>query len=147
MRVPWPTRRQIAVIARQEGADGDVVREALRRMATNRRVCRGEVHSPPAFFRGIVRGVLADRQTPAATVCREGSPRPNLLPSTASQPDEGLTERAASRMALRARRLFADGADHAAVSRQLKAEFPSAPSDLIASALANGLSLYRALAP
>ena len=45
-------------------------------------------------------------------------------------------------MALRARRLFPDGADHAAVSRQLKPEFPSAPS-----ALANGLSLYRALAP
>ena len=51
MRVPWPTRRQIAVIARQEGADGDVVREALRRMAANPRVCRGEVHSPAAFFR------------------------------------------------------------------------------------------------
>jgi hypothetical protein len=44
-------------------------------------------------------------------------------------------------------RLFTDGADHAAVSRQLKAKFPSAPSDLIASALDNGLSLYRALAP
>ncbi len=97
-------------------------------MTVNPRLCRGEGHSPAAFFRGIVRGVLADRQTPAATVCREGSPRPNLLPSTASQPDEGLAERAASRMALRARRLFADGADHAVVSRQLKAEHDPGPS-------------------
>ena len=43
--------------------------------------------------------------------------------------------------------LLADGADHAAVTRQLKTEFASEPSDLIASALVNGLSLYRALAP
>ena len=58
-----------------------------------------------------------------------------------------LPSQAASRMALRACRLFAEGAHHAAVSRQLKTEFPSAPSDLIAPALANGLALYRALAP
>lgn len=147
MNAGFPTQRQIAMIARQEGADGDVVREALRRMGHNPRVRDGEVQSPAAFFRGILRGVLADREPPAPGISGEGSLRlaAPQTPPPSPPPDADLGRREAGLMSLRARRLFADGADQATVLRNLTAEFPSAPQDLLTWALITGAALHNAL--
>ncbi len=135
------------MIARQEGAGGDVVREALRRMRQNPRVHRGEVRSPAAFYRGIVRGILADRESLAADTSGEdplrlGAPQ---TPPPSPPPGAGLGERAAGLMSLRARRLFADGATQAAVPQNLRSEFPNAPPDLVTWALITGAALHNAL--
>ena len=143
----FPTRRQIAMIARQEGADGEAVREALRRMGDNPRVRRGEVRSPAAFFRGIVRGVLADHELAGAATSGANPSRLDTRRAMASPPpDAGVAEREAGRLALRARHLFADGADHASACQTLKAEFPNAPPDLVSWALIVGAALDQALA-
>lgn len=144
------TLAQIASIARQEGANPDVVEEALRRMRENPHVRRGEVRSPGAFFRGIIRGVQADRamlvsQAAPPTSSQGGSsavvaPRGRTCEETATPAD-----RTASRMALRARSLFAAGDHDEAVRDQLCHEFPQAPPDLVAWAVVNGFSLFRAL--
>lgn len=119
-----PTRRQIAMIARQEGEDADVVREALRRMGDNPRVRCGEVRSPAAFFRGIVRGVLADHEPPAAATSGAVPPRLGARDAMPSPPpDASVAERVAGRMALRARRLFADGADRACACQNSRSSF------------------------
>lgn len=140
-RVPLPlTRGQIAAIARQENADDAVIREALRRMEESPRWRLGEVRSPGAFFRGIVRAVIDDGG--AEGHAHRGPP---VMPSI--KPIEAPTEpdRTAGRMALRARRLFAAGAGQGAARDQLRREFPNASPDLVAWALTNGLSLYQAL--
>lgn len=139
---PLPlTRAQIQAIARQEGADTETIREAVRRMGESPRLHHGEVHSPGAFFRGIVRGVIADRNAAYDT-------RRALRPTPSADPPEAPVgpDRIAGRMALRAQRLFAAGAEQTAVCAQLQTEFPHASSDLVAWAVTNGLALYHALA-
>lgn len=137
-------------IARQEGADEGTVAEALRRMQQNAQFRQGEVRSPAAFFRGIVRGVLADERgggsgstssvpAPARRLSRPVPPSPK--PDSAIQP----ADRMASRMALRARSLFSQGHDEKAVRGLLFCEFPSASPSLVAWAVIQGLSLHQAL--
>lgn len=134
-------------IARQEGADEGTVAEALRRMQQNAQFRQGEVRSPAAFFRGIVRGVLADKESgsppsvpaPALRFSRPALPSPK--PDSAIKP----ADRMASRMALRARSLFSQGHDEKAVRGLLLCEFPSASQSLVAWAVIQGLSLHQAL--
>ena len=143
------TRTQIDTIARQEGADDATVREALRRMSANPSLRHGEVRSPGAFFRGIVRAVIEDRAAESHVrrldPCRRAPPP---TPSASIGPAEAPVEpdRTAGRMALRARQLLSAGAAEGAVRDQLHLEFPLASSDLVAWALTNGRALYRALA-
>ena len=144
MSAPRPTPRQIALIARQEGADQTVVHEALRRMEQNPRVLRGEVTSPAAFFRGIVRGVLADQQTSGRPAAATHSPT-QLPAGPPSPPRHALADRIAGRMALRAKNLFAAGHHRAAVAALLAAEFPDASPATVTWAVANGCSLHQAL--
>lgn len=144
---PLPlTRKQIAAIARQESADAAVIHEALRRMGENPRLRMGEVRSPGAFFRGIVRAVIDD---PSVTppVRRPGPDRSAALPSPPTKPVGVPAEpdRTPGRMALRARRMFADGAGEGDVGNLLHQEFPLAPPGLVAWAITNGLALHHAL--
>lgn len=142
---PLPlTRTQIGAIARQEGADTETIREAMCRMANSPRLHHGQVHSPGAFFRGIVRGVIADRDASVRARLPDRCPPPKT-PATDTLEPPAAPDRTAGRMALRAQRLFAAGAAPSAVSRQLHSEFPNAPSDLVAWAVTNGLALYHAL--
>ncbi|MHB1766178.1 MAG: hypothetical protein ACYCS1_11815 [Gammaproteobacteria bacterium] len=138
---------QIDLIARQEGADADIVTEAVRRMNRNPRLQQGKVRSPAAFFRGIVRGALADQ---AASPLRPLPPQHQLtpfLPTSSSDLPQSPTalDRTPGHMALRAHSLFSAGTDEHIVRRLLHTEFPSAPADLVAWAITNGLALHRAL--
>ena len=147
--LPMPAglrRSQIETIARQEGADADAIREALRRMAGNPRLKQGEVRSPAAFFRGIVRAVIDDREAERlASRPAPGRRAPQRTPTPGPANAMPEPDRTAGRMALRAQRLFAGGAKSRAVRQQLRLEFPLASSDLVSWALANGLALYHAL--
>lgn len=149
------SRLQIDRIAQQEAADEATVAEALRRMQQNPQFRQGEVRSPAAFFRGIVRGVLADKESGGSG--ESGSPASVPVPALAlhlsppalppPKPDQAIrpADRLASRMALRARSLFAQGHDAKTVRDSLLREFPSASPSLVAWAVTQGLSLHRAL--
>jgi hypothetical protein len=130
---------QLRAIGRQEGATADDLEEALRRMRNNPRVLRGEVHSPGAFFRGILRGVLADRST-----TRPAPPRP-VPPAASPTPLPPPVDRTFGRMCLRAYHLSQTGADTPTVIAHLLHEFPSAPTVDVIKAAASGRALYRAL--
>jgi hypothetical protein len=136
-----PNPRQIALIAKQEGADRAAIGEALRRMAANPRVRRGEVRSPAAFFRGIVRGVLADQNRPS----QAQAPKPPPQTTTVPLAPPPARDRTPGRMVLRAADLLRDGATLDTVRRALRDEFPNAPADLVEWAVTIGPTLRQAL--
>jgi len=138
--VPGLTDAQVRMIGRQEGATDDALAEALRRLGRSPRFLSGEVHSPGAFFRGIVRGVLADHAPPQSAVAA----RPPL-PAQSPRPAQAA-DRTFGQICLRAMHLFRTGATDAAVIATLVCEFQAVPMVHLAQAMDRGRQLHRALA-
>jgi len=133
------TDSQVRAIGRQEGATDDDLAEALRRLRHSPRFLAGEVQSPGAFFRGIVRGVLADRAPPPSAATYRPPPAQSPTPS---QPPG---DRTFGHICLRALHLFRTGATDADVIATLVAEFQAAPILQVTQAMDRGRELYQAL--
>jgi len=139
---PRLTDAQVRVIGRQEGATDQDLAEALRRLRANPRFLAGEVQSPGAFLRGIVRGVLADRTPAPAPVSK---PPPPPQPPLPPPPPPSPSDRIFGHICLRALHLFRTGATDADVIATLVRQFPDASLVDLAQAMDRGRDLYRAL--
>lgn len=138
MTAPELTSVQVRAIGRQEGACDQDLAEALRRLQQNPHFLADEVHNLPAFFRGILRGVLADHMpAPAAP---PPLPRPALPPASASTNDQTF-----GRICLRALHLFRTGATDADVIATLVCEFHDTSIVDLTQAIDRGRQLHRAL--
>jgi hypothetical protein len=137
---PFLTDAQVRAIGRQEGATDDDLAEALRRLRLSPRFLAGEVQSPGAFFRGIVRGVLADRAPPPSAATYRPPP-----PAQSPTPPQPPGDRTFGHICLRAMHLFRSGATDADVIATLVVEFQAAPIIYITQAMDQGRDLYRAL--
>jgi hypothetical protein len=140
MTGPGLTDTQVRAIGRQEGATDDDLAEALRRLRHSPRFLAGEVHSPGAFLRGIVRGVLADRAPPPSAATYRPPPQ-----SQSPTPPAPAGDRTFGRICLRALHLFRAGAMDADVIATLVAEFQAVPILHLTQAMDRGRELYRAL--
>lgn len=137
MTDPLLTDAQVRAIGRQEGATDQDLAEALRRLRQSPRLLAGEVQSPGAFFRGIVRGVIADHESaPAAAK----PPTPVQSPPSAPTAD-----RTFGHICLRALHLFRNGATDADVIAVLVSDFPNAPIVTLTQAMDRGRDLHHAL--
>ena len=112
-------------ILREEGASLTDAQEALRRILRHRAYQTGAIRSPGAFFRGVLRRVLDDRDS----LTRRPPPPPPPARQRA-QPESLL-----GRAYLRAYHLLASGSRPAAVATALRRDFPEAPPELLAEAL------------
>ena len=111
-------------IVRQEAATPQDAEEALRRVLRHRAYLSRSIRSPGAFFRGVLRGVLDDRQA-----CnRTPPPLPPVPPSPRPDP--------LGRAYFRAHQLLAAGFDCDRAATALRQEFPGAPQNLIQDAIA-----------
>ena len=86
------TPRQLAFIVQDEAASLEQAEEAARRMLQNPQFTSGQLRSPAAFYRGILRRVVA--QCPKAV--RTAAPaRPPASAETAGRILKALVERLA----------------------------------------------------
>lgn len=144
------SRLQIQVIARQEGADEAVTQEALRRMATNPHVARGELRSPGAFFRGVVRGVIADQTAAHASPPDDRDtqplpPKPVPIAATVPSGTVPTSDRTFGHLYLDAVRLLREGVTLNTLPDRLAHEHPNAPPPYVAQAVQSAILIHRTL--
>lgn len=68
------TPRQLAFIIADEAATPDQATEAARRMLQNLQFTSGQLRSPAAFYRGILRRVVAECPPPQKTAAASPPP-------------------------------------------------------------------------
>ena len=85
------TPRQLALITADEAATLDQATEAARRMLQNPQFTSGQLRSPAAFYRGILRRVVAEGLPPA----KAAPPAPQTAPADQALATQILADLAA----------------------------------------------------
>lgn len=111
-------------IASEEGASSEGIEEALNRLENHPAWKAGEIRSPLAFFRGIIRGVQRDRAVAMTTERRPPPPKKAFNPPRLDTADIAL-----GKGRLLALRLFVRGRAQVEVLAVLRESLPELHSD------------------